>query len=139
MKYTITKEEFFEICQRYDLVGANIIVFDKDESVNYQYGYLDIEEQKETTINTIYRIASISKTVLAIGAMKLVEDGLLDSFDVITCNPPFFKYIESSNINKNDYKTIARHEVKLNLNQLFTIAKKLLKNKDIENHIILVL
>ena len=54
-----------------------------------------------------------------------------DSFDVITCNPPFFKYIEKSNINKNDYKTIARHEVKLNLNQLFTIAKKLLKNNGV--------
>lgn len=54
-----------------------------------------------------------------------------DSFDVITCNPPFFKYIETSNINKNDYKTFARHEVKLNLNQLFTIAKKLLKNNGV--------
>ena len=54
-----------------------------------------------------------------------------DSFDVITCNPPFFKYIETSNINKNDYKTIARHEVKLNLNQLFNIAKKLLKNNGV--------
>ena len=54
-----------------------------------------------------------------------------DSFDVITCNPPFFKYIGTSNINKNDYKTIARHEVKLNLNQLFSIAKKLLKNKGV--------
>lgn len=54
-----------------------------------------------------------------------------DKYDVITCNPPFFKYIESSNINKNDYKTIARHEVKLNLNQLFTIARKLLKNNGI--------
>lgn len=54
-----------------------------------------------------------------------------DYFDVITCNPPFFKYIETSNINKNDYKTIARHEVKLNLNQLFTIAKKLLKNNGV--------
>ena len=53
------------------------------------------------------------------------------SFDVITCNPPFFKYIESSNINKNDYKTIARHEVKLNLRELFTIAKKLLKNNGV--------
>ena len=40
-----------------------------------------------------------------------------DTFDVITCNPPFFKYIETSNINKNDYKTIARHEVKLNLRE----------------------
>ena len=54
-----------------------------------------------------------------------------DSFDVITCNPPFFKYIETSNINKNDYKTIARHEVKLNLKELFTIAKKLLKNNGV--------
>ena len=54
-----------------------------------------------------------------------------DSFDVITCNPPFFKYKETSNINKNDYKTIARHEVKLNLEQLFNIAKKLLKNNGV--------
>ena len=54
-----------------------------------------------------------------------------DSFDVITCNPPFFKYIETSNINKNDYKTIARHEVKLNLRELFIIAKKLLKNNGV--------
>ena len=54
-----------------------------------------------------------------------------DSFDVITCNPPFFKYIETSNINKNDYKTIARHEVKLNLDQLFIVAKKLLKNNGV--------
>ena len=54
-----------------------------------------------------------------------------DTFDVITCNPPFFKYTESSNLNKNDYKTIARHEVKLNLSQLFQIAKKLLKNNGV--------
>ena len=54
-----------------------------------------------------------------------------DSFDVVTCNPPFFKYKDTSNINKNDYKTIARHEVKLNLNNIFSIAKKLLKNNGV--------
>ena len=37
------------------------------------------------------------------------------TFDIVTCNPPYFKYIESSNINKNEYKTIARHEVCLNI------------------------
>lgn len=51
-----------------------------------------------------------------------------DSFDIITCNPPFFKISPSSNLNKNDYKTIARHEIKLNLEQIFLIARKLLKN-----------
>ncbi len=51
-----------------------------------------------------------------------------ESFDVITCNPPFFKVSEQSNLNKSDYKTIARHEVKLNLDDIFRISKKLLKN-----------
>ncbi|MDD2434627.1 MAG: tRNA1(Val) (adenine(37)-N6)-methyltransferase [Bacilli bacterium] len=54
-----------------------------------------------------------------------------NSFDIITCNPPFFKYSKESNINKNDYKTIARHEVTLNLEQIFKISKKLLKNNGI--------
>lgn len=58
-----------------------------------------------------------------------------DSFDVITCNPPFFKVTENSHFNKNDYKTIARHEVTLNLDDIFKIAKKILKNN---GHIALV-
>lgn len=51
-----------------------------------------------------------------------------ESFDVITCNPPYFPVKEHSNLNNNEYKTIARHEVKLNLDNIFKIAKKLLKN-----------
>ena len=33
-----------------------------------------------------------------------------------------------ANLNKNDYKTIARHEVKLNIDQICMTAKTLLKN-----------
>ena len=55
------------------------------------------------------------------------------SFDLITCNPPFFKYQEDSNINKNDYKTFARHEIKLNLEQIMKISKYLLNNNGIIN------
>ena len=51
-----------------------------------------------------------------------------DTYDVITCNPPFFKVTETSNLNMNDYKTIARHEVKLNLDEIMSIGRKLLKN-----------
>lgn len=51
-----------------------------------------------------------------------------DFFDVITCNPPFFKVEEKSNFNDSYYKVIARHEISLNLEQLFRISKKLLKN-----------
>ena len=51
-----------------------------------------------------------------------------DTFDTITCNPPYFKVNDKSRFNDSDYKTIARHEIKLNLEELFKIAKKLLKN-----------
>ncbi len=54
-----------------------------------------------------------------------------ETFDVIVCNPPFFKVNSTSHLNKNDYKTIARHEVTLNLDDLFKISKKLLKNNGI--------
>ena len=52
-----------------------------------------------------------------------------ETVDIITCNPPYFKVNESSNLNDSEYKTIARHEIKLDLEKLFKIAKKLLKNK----------
>lgn len=54
-----------------------------------------------------------------------------DTFDVITCNPPFFKVGECSKFNDSYYKMIARHEVKLNLDDVFRISRKLLKNNGV--------
>ena len=48
-------------------------------------------------------------------------------YDVITCNPPFFKLNEKSIINESKCKQIARHEITLNLDNLIKIIKKLLK------------
>ena len=48
-------------------------------------------------------------------------------FDVVTCNPPYFIYKETSNINKNDYLTIARHEVEITLDEVCKTASILLK------------
>lgn len=50
-------------------------------------------------------------------------------FDIVTCNPPFFKFTDSSHINESDYKTIARHEVLVNLDQVVFESKRLLKTK----------
>lgn len=51
-----------------------------------------------------------------------------ETYNTITCNPPFFKLNELSNLNDSKYKSIARHELTLNLDNLMVIAKKLLKN-----------
>ena len=49
-----------------------------------------------------------------------------NSFDIVSCNPPYFQYQSDSMINKNDYLTIARHEVKAKLSDIVDEAKKLL-------------
>jgi tRNA1(Val) A37 N6-methylase TrmN6 len=54
-----------------------------------------------------------------------------DFFDVITCNPPYFKVGTNSNLNNNECKTIARHEVLINLDDIMLAARKLLKNNGI--------
>lgn len=51
-------------------------------------------------------------------------------FDIITCNPPYFKK-NSSLINKSDYKSIARHEVKIDLENIFKLSYKYLKSNGI--------
>lgn len=51
-----------------------------------------------------------------------------ESVDIVTCNPPYFKYKDSSLINDNDIKSIARHEVSLKLEDVLLSAKYVLKN-----------
>ena len=62
---------------------------------------------------------------------RLAKEWESDMFDIIVCNPPFFKLNNNSRLNENDYKTIARHEVSLNLDKLMKISRKLLKNNGI--------
>ena len=54
-----------------------------------------------------------------------------DSIDVITCNPPYFKYLETSNINEDIHKVIARHEKEMTLDEIVDISHCLLKNNGV--------
>ena len=51
-----------------------------------------------------------------------------DTFDLITCNPPYFKCKKDSLVNENEIKSIARHELYMELEDIFKVSKKLLKN-----------
>lgn len=67
-------------------------------------------------------------TIVHDDIMNFYKDTQSDTFDVITCNPPFFKNLSTNFFNKNTEKSIARHELTLTLEQIFMVAKKLLKN-----------
>lgn len=66
--------------------------------------------------------------LLNMDVKELVNKYETDSFDIITCNPPYFKINEETKQNDNEVKRIARHEIYLNLDDIFKVAKKLLKN-----------
>lgn len=50
-------------------------------------------------------------------------------FDAIITNPPFFKVDETSHLNESEYKTIARHEITLTLQDLIKTSSQILKSK----------
>lgn len=54
-----------------------------------------------------------------------------ESFDVIVCNPPFFKVNDLKVLNHNMELSIARHEVSLKLEDIFVVAKTFLKNNGV--------
>ncbi len=56
------------------------VVFIKDGDISWSnnYGYADVEAEKEVDEETLFQIASISKLVTGVAAMQLVEKGLLD-------------------------------------------------------------
>ena len=93
---------------------------------------LGVEYQKE-----IYELAIKSVCINNLeDKIEIINDDVknisniyeTDSFDIITCNPPYFKVNDNAKINDNDIKSVARHEIKLNLNDIFSCAKKILKN-----------
>lgn len=61
--------------------------------------------------------------------MKDFADGeYFESFDLVICNPPYFKVNNKNFFNESYEKMIARHEIEIDLNNLLIVVKKLLKN-----------
>lgn len=60
--------------------------------------------------------------------IKDLDEKYNNYFDLILCNPPYFKINDKNFLNISKEKQIARHELMLNLDKLFSVSKKLLKN-----------
>lgn len=50
------------------------------------------------------------------------------SFDVVVSNPPFFKVSDTSHVNPNEAKAIARHEILTNLDEVIKTSSTMLKD-----------
>lgn len=60
------------------VVGAQVVVYSHGKTYAYCYGKSSLMDNKDVTDDTIFRLASISKVLVAIAALKLMESGLLN-------------------------------------------------------------
>ena len=84
----------------------------------------------------VYLLAKESVTLNKINNIQLINDNIKNlknyfpgnNFDIITCNPPYFKYNNDSIINESEIKAIARHEITIKLEEIVEIAYNNLRN-----------
>lgn len=95
----------------------NIVAFEVQKEI-YELG------DESLTLNNINNVKLINDDIKNIG--NYYEEGY---FDIITCNPPYFKVIDSSRINENNVKAIARHEILIKLEDIVSLAYKFLRDK----------
>lgn len=95
----------------------NIVAFEVQKEI-YELG------DESLKLNNINNVRLINDDIKNIG--NYYEEGY---FDIITCNPPYFKVIDSSKINDNNVKAIARHEILIKLEDIISLAYKFLRDK----------
>ena len=95
----------------------NIVAFEVQKEI-YELG------DESLKLNNINNVKLINDDIKNIG--NYYEEGY---FDIITCNPPYFKVIDSSRINDNNVKAIARHEILIKLEDIVYLAYKFLRDK----------
>jgi len=84
-KATPLSSRLWEIREKYEIIGMSVVAV-KDDQIIYSeaFGHMDPNRRKPATPATIYRIASISKTVAAAVLLQLHEQGKFDLDDDIS-------------------------------------------------------
>ncbi len=78
------ESELATIFESYQLMGMSVWVNTPDTSEQFHFGLRDFDRDLPINTATKYRIASVSKSVSALGLIKLYSDGLFDLDDDIS-------------------------------------------------------
>ena len=93
-----------QIKRQYNAAGIAVAVIDDEGNTAYEnyFGYRDVEKEIAIDENTIFGMASVTKSFVALSVMQLCEKGLMDLDD------PVSKYIPEFT-NKNQKTVRVRH------------------------------
>ncbi len=93
------------------------------------YGVEIQKEIYELAIKTI-KMNNLENKIKIINSdiKEVINELERETFDIVLSNPPYFIVKEAAILNNNDIKTIARHEIFINMEQIIKISRQLLKN-----------
>ncbi|MEA3422335.1 MAG: serine hydrolase domain-containing protein [Bacillota bacterium] len=92
----------YDVIKTYDSKGMAIAIFDKDNTLYEKYiGYSNIEKKTPINEDTIFGIASITKSFTSLGVMKLQEDEIIDVNKNVT------EYIDGLKCSENHNPTLS--------------------------------
>ena len=91
---------------------------------------VEIQEKMAAMARRSVEYNGLSKqiNILNMNMKDFAKGTYFESFDLVTCNPPYFKVNDKNYFNDSYEKMVARHEVEINLSDLLVTARKLLKN-----------
>lgn len=102
--------------KQWNIKGASLAIM-KDEKLIYAkgYGWADLEQNVETEVRHVFRIASLSKLITAVAIMKLREEGKLSLDDKIFdrgghLNRPAFSKFSDKRIRNITIEHLLRHK-----------------------------
>lgn len=101
-------------------------------STKYNNKMVGVELQKRVFE---YAVDSIKHNKLD-NQISIINDNIINlknyfpgnNFDIITCNPPYFRYNGKSLVNKDEVKSISRHEIHINLSEIVDIISYVIKD-----------
>ena len=92
-----------------------------------KYGHINIdcvEIQKEVYDLAQKSIEFNNLTNINVYNEDIKKFYIKEKYDVITCNPPYYKNIPTSHISDNEVKRLARHEITITIEEIIDLAYK---------------
>ncbi|WP_255452184.1 Serine hydrolase [Sporosarcina sp. ANT_H38] len=93
-------EKFIEEVMEKEQIPGVAVALSKNGQTIYERGFgtRNVETNEPVTPQTIFGIASITKSFTALAIMKLVEEGLIKVEDAVTLHLPGFQLVDYANI-----------------------------------------
>lgn len=109
--------------------GNGVIPLLLSERTNASIVGLEIQDRLANMAHRSVQLNNLSEKINIInGDLREYQAELGQScFDVVTCNPPYFKTPKETEFNRNEYLTIARHEITCSLEDVVKAAKRYVK------------